>query len=81
MQIKEVKQLLNVTNRTVHNYVTQGKIRFTKINEKHYIYNDDDVYSLLNIKFPNKINVTYGRVSLSKQKNDLIYQILMLNQV
>lgn len=74
MKIKEVKKLLNVTNRTINNYINQGKIRYTKINDKHYIYNDDDVYNLINLKFPDKINVTYARVSLNKQKNDLISQ-------
>jgi putative resolvase len=78
MKIKEVKQLLKVTNRTVHNYITQGKIRFTKINEKHYIYNDEDVFNLINIKYPNRINVTYARVSSSKQINDLITQNYLL---
>ena len=74
MKIKEVKKLLNVTNRTINNYINQGKIRYTKINDKHYIYNDEDVYNLINLKFPDKINVTYARVSLNKQKNDLISQ-------
>lgn len=74
MKIKEVKQLLKVTNRTVSNYVKLGKIRFVKINDKHYDYNDDDVLNLLNKKRPNRMTVTYSRVSLSKQKNDLISQ-------
>ena len=74
MKIAEVKKILKVTNRTVHTYITQGKIKFRKINDKHYIYNDEDVYALANIKHPDKINVTYARVSLSKQKNDLITQ-------
>ena len=74
MTIKEVKKLLNVTNRTINNYVRQGKINFIKINDKHYIYNDDDVYSLINKKHTDKYDVTYSRVSLSKQKNDLISQ-------
>ena len=74
MKIKEVKKILGVTNRTISNYIKQGKIKYEKINDKHYIYNDEDVYKLVNIKFPNKKVVTYARVSLNKQKNDLISQ-------
>jgi len=74
MTIKEVKKLLKVTNRTVNNYIHQGIIRFTKINDKHYIYNDEDVFSLINKKNPHRFTVTYARVSLSKQRKDLITQ-------
>jgi predicted site-specific integrase-resolvase len=74
MKIKEVKHILGVTNRTVNNYINQGLIRFTKINKNHYDYNDDDVLSLINKKNPNRNVVTYARVSLPKQKNDLITQ-------
>lgn len=74
MKIKEVKKLLGVTNRTVNNYINSGKIRFTKINDKHYIYNDDDVYNLIgNVKKDKKI-VTYARVSLNKQRENLVSQ-------
>jgi predicted site-specific integrase-resolvase len=74
MKIKEVKRILKVTNRTVNNYVNQGKIRFTKINDKHYNYNDEDVYKIIKEKNPDRYTVTYARVSLSKQKSDLISQ-------
>ena len=75
MKVKEVKQLLGVTYRTIYNYKTQGKIRVTKINGKKYLYNDDDVYALMGQK-PKKERfvVTYSRVSLNKQKNDLASQ-------
>lgn len=68
MKIKEVKKILGVTNRTISNYIKQGKIKYEKINDKHYIYNDEDVYKLANIKFPDKKIVTYARVLLNKQK-------------
>lgn len=74
MNIKEVRQILKVTNRTICNYVRSGKIRFTKINERHYIYNDEDVYKMIGKKTEIRINVTYARVSLNKQKKDLINQ-------
>jgi predicted site-specific integrase-resolvase len=74
MKIKEVKRILNVTNRTINNYIKRGLIRYEKIYNNNYIYNDEDVYRLAKIKTPNKVNVTYARVSLPKQKNDLITQ-------
>jgi len=74
MKIKEVKKILKVTNRTINNYIKQGKIRYNKINDKHYDYNDEDIFSLIKKKYPKRKVVTYSRVSLSKQKNDLISQ-------
>lgn len=74
MKVREVKKILGVTNRTISTYLKEGKIRYEKINDKHYIYNDEDVYKLANIKFPDRKIVTYARVSLSKQKSDLISQ-------
>ena len=74
MKIKEVKKILKVTNRTINNYVNSGKIRYTKINKNHYDYNDEDIYALIKEKYPKREIVTYSRVSLPKQKNDLISQ-------
>ena len=75
MKIKEVKKILGVTNRTVNNYIKQGIIGYIVINKNHYDYNDDDVYNLINKKKSNdRFIVTYARVSLNKQKNDLITQ-------
>jgi len=76
MKAKEVKSILNITQQTLHNYIKEGKISFVKINKYHYNYNDNDVYKLIglsNIK-KSKYNVTYSRVSLSKQKDDLTRQ-------
>jgi putative resolvase len=74
MKIKEVRDLLKVTSRTVSNYVRDGKIRVIEINKKHYDYNQEDVYKMIG-KIENlRYNVTYARVSLHKQKNDLISQ-------
>jgi len=73
MKAKEVKSILNVTQQTLHNYIKEGKISFVKINKYHYDYNDNDVYKLIGLSNTKKqrYNVTYSRVSLSKQKNDL----------
>lgn len=73
MKAKEVKNILGITQQTINRYIKDGKIRFVAINKYHYEYNDDDVYALINgqNKSKNRVNVTYSRVSLSKQKNDL----------
>jgi len=76
MKAKEVKKILGITQNTINNYVKKGIIRYTEVNPFHYIYNDDDVYRLSG-KYkgnPNRYNITYSRVSLPKQKNDLLSQ-------
>jgi predicted site-specific integrase-resolvase len=76
MKAKEVKSILNITQQTLHNYIKEGKISFIKINKYHYDYNDNDVYKLIGLSNTKKqrYNVTYSRVSLSKQKDDLARQ-------
>lgn len=72
MKAKEVKNTLGITQQTLSSYVKTGKLRYVAINKFHYEYNNEDVYNLIGISRKiNKINVTYSRVSLSKQKNDL----------
>ena len=72
MKAKEVKKVLGITQQTLSHYVKIGKLKHVAINPFHYEYNDEDVYNLIGISRKiNKINVTYSRVSLSKQKNDL----------
>lgn len=72
MKAKEVKKTLGITQQTLSSYIKLGKIRYTAINKFHYEYNNEDVYNLIGIsRKTNKVNVTYSRVSLSKQKNDL----------
>lgn len=73
MKAKDVKKLLNVTQQTLYNYIKKGILNPIKINDTHYEYNQDEVYNLLGIKakLNDRINITYARVSLPKQKNDL----------
>lgn len=71
MKAKAVKKTLGISQQTLNSYIKAKKIRFVAINPYHYEYNDDDVYALIGKSKKNKINVTYSRVSLSKQKNDL----------
>lgn len=73
MKAKEVKKILDVTHQTLHNYIKSGLIRFTKVNNNHYIYNDDDVYKIIGLKKEkkNKINISYARVSSGDRKCQL----------
>jgi len=76
MKAKEVKQILGVTQRTLNNYIKNKKLSYVKINDYHYEYNDSDVYKMIGLSNPKKqkYNITYSRVSLSKQKNDMVSQ-------
>jgi putative resolvase len=72
MKAKEVKKILGITQQTLSRYVKNGILKYVAVNPFHYEYNDEAVYSLVGItRNLNRINVTYSRVSLSKQKNDL----------
>jgi predicted site-specific integrase-resolvase len=73
MKAGEVKKKLGVTQATLNNWVKRGKINYIIINPYHYEYSEEDVLSMLGNphKSAEKNNVTYSRVSLSKQKNDL----------
>lgn len=73
MKSKEVRKLLGISYVTLNTYVKTGKIRYTKINDHHYIYNDDDVYKLIGVKKEKhkRINITYSRVSNRPKNNEL----------
>lgn len=70
MKAKDVRNILGVTKKTLNNYVRLGKLHPVKINTHHYEYDEDEVYSMLG-RTKERYNVTYSRVSLPKQKNDL----------
>ena len=74
MEYKDVHKLTRLHRNTIYKYAKQGKIRTIKINDKHLIYNDDDVYAIAGIS-PIRNIVIYARVSTSKQKKDLENQI------
>ena len=74
MEYKDVHKLTRLHRNTIYKYAKQGKIRTTKINDKHLIYNDDDVYAIAGIS-PIRDIVIYARVSTSKQKKALENQI------
>ena len=76
MKSGKVKQILNVTQQTLSNYVAKGILHPVKLSKTHYEYDKDEVYALLGKNKNNdRIAVTYARVSLPKQKDDLERQI------
>jgi predicted site-specific integrase-resolvase len=79
MKANEALNLLRISRKTLHVYVSTGKIRFTVMPNGFYDYNDEDVYKLLNKDVKRK-TVIYARVSTIKQKNDLNNQIGQLKQ-
>jgi predicted site-specific integrase-resolvase len=75
MKSKKVRELLNITQKTLNNWIKFNKIKYTKINSNHIEYDDDFVYNLIGQKSTKKrLNIIYSRVSLPKQKNDLTTQ-------
>lgn len=76
MKSGKVKQILNVTQQTLSNYVAKGILHPVKLSRTHYEYDEDEVYALLGKNKNNdRMVVTYARVSLPKQKDDLERQI------
>jgi predicted site-specific integrase-resolvase len=77
MKSVEVLKLLNITRVTLSSYVKSGKIKVTRKGNGYYNYDEESVYSFLNIEKPKteRSNIIYCRVSTYKQKNDLANQI------
>lgn len=71
MKASEVKNVLRVTQKTINNYIKQGKLHPYALSKTHYEYDDDEVYALIGKGKKERKTVTYSRVSLRKQKNDL----------
>lgn len=76
---KEVLQLLGISRPTLTKYVKTGVIRATRLPNKRYDYNSEDVFRLFN-KGVERKTYLYARVSTQKQKADLENQVAMLKQ-
>lgn len=73
---KEAKCILQINATTLKSWKDKGIISFKKLSDKKYLY---DVDSILNKKEDIKRkHVIYGRVSNTKQSNDLNTQIEMI---
>lgn len=89
MRTKEVLNLLKITYQTLYNYRINGMVKYHKVNSKHFEYDDESVYAIIGIKnkSKNKFAISYSRVSLPKQFNDLksqtqrIYDFCMTNGI
>jgi len=77
MKAKDVLKILDISRSTLFNYVRDGKIIGTLLDNGYYDYDENSVYKL--IKKDPRINVIYARVSTNKQKNDLNNQIVSIN--
>lgn len=71
MTAKEVKQLLGIGNQTLYNYRKSGKLKYTIVTNRTFVYDEEEVRNLIGKPSQLRNNYTYSRVSLSKQKNDL----------
>lgn len=79
MKAKEVLKLLKITRPTLSKYVKNKKIKVKTLHNGQYIYDRDDVFSLMR-KDNIRMNVIYARVSSSNQKKDLDNQLNVLRQ-
>lgn len=73
MKAKKVLNILKVSRPTLCHYVKSEKLKVNLLPNGDYDYDDDSVYNLIGIK--TREVAIYGRVSTSKQKNDLIRQL------
>jgi len=73
MKANQVLAKLNITRPTLCKYVKEGYIKVTKLPNGLYDYDEDSVYQFLGLKHkkPDKINVSYSRVSTQSQKEQL----------
>ena len=73
MKANKVLNILKVSRPTLCHYVKSEKLKVNLLPNGDYDYDDDSVYNLIGIK--TREVAIYGRVSTSKQKNDLIRQL------
>lgn len=78
MKAKEVLELLDITQPTLGTYCKKGLIRYEISPAGKRIYNNDDVYAILN-KGNKRLNYIYARVSTPEQKDDLSRQVSSLS--
>lgn len=72
MKARQVKQILNVTQQTLRNYIAKGILHPIRVSKTHYEYDNNEVYSLVGKnKASDRLTLTYSRVSQPKQKDDL----------
>lgn len=79
MKAGEVIRLLHICKSTLTKYRKQGIIKSIMLPSGRFIYNDNDVFTLLTKEKKRDIAI-YGRVSTSKQKKDLDNQMETLRQ-
>ena len=76
---KEVMATLRISRPTMMAYLEQGKLKAEKKPNGYREFDDESVYRLLN-KGVKRKTVIYGRVSTTKQKQDLERQLEMIKQ-
>ena len=79
MKAGEVTRLLHICKSTLTKYRKEGVIKSIMLPSGRFIYNDDDVFTLLTKEKRRDVAI-YGRVSTSKQKKDLENQLDILRQ-
>jgi putative resolvase len=78
MKANEVLQLLQISRPTLHRWNQNGALKSKKLPNGHYDFDEECVYAIYNHGKPRGVYL-YGRVSTSKQKDDLEHQMQMLS--
>lgn len=73
----EIKTLFKISSQTLHNWRLKGKIKYTALNARNYLYDVDSIEGYSVEQTP-RLNIIYARVSNTKQKSDLEGQIQTL---
>ncbi len=69
---KEVRELFRISPATLYHWRKEGRIQYTALSPRKFVYSKDDIEKLLHIqKQYDKMNVIYCRVSNTKQQKDL----------
>lgn len=79
MKAKEALKVLNCSRTSLSNYIREGLISATKMENGRWDYDAESVYKFLNRNVERKTCI-YARVSTNKQKNDLENQVSLLKQ-
>ena len=80
MRAGKALKLLQVSRSTLTRYRRKGYIRYTLLPTGQFLYNDDDVYRMINKNMDHRYIIAYSRVSTYHQKKDLKTQAKELEE-
>lgn len=79
MTAKEICKELKISIATLHNWKKQGKLSIRKLSKTKFLYDLDHILGV-DSDVPVRKNVIYGRVSNTKQRQDLERQVKLIKE-